>query len=262
MKINIRKPLKKFAPNFLQARKDKFNEANTVQYLCRFFEEVLGYDGLQDISREVNINDKYIDICLKIDEKVHLLVEAKSAVHQLRDHDIEQAQRYASEKKLNWVLLTNGVDWQLYHLTFKEGIKYEHAFLVSLGDEGALDEAAQKLGILHKQSIQQGDLDLFWKKATALSATSIGKVLFSESVLRLLRRELRREKGLLIDSEDLAKSIHEMLCKEAREQIGPLHIRKRRSFPRKPDQAIVKNPATPERQNVPDSSSDPISQGS
>jgi len=99
--------------------------------------------------------------------------------------------------------------------------------------EDSLDEAAHKLSLLHKQSIRKGELDSFWEKTIALCAGSVGKVLFSESVLRLIRREIRRDTGLLIDTEDLAKSIHEMLCTEAREEIGPMRIRKRRRFTRK-----------------------------
>ena len=74
MSIDIRRPLKRFVPHFLQARKDGLNEADTVLRLCRFFEEVLGYDGLQDISREAQLKNKYVDICLKIDGRVRLLV--------------------------------------------------------------------------------------------------------------------------------------------------------------------------------------------
>jgi len=62
-------------------------------------------------------------------------------------------------------------------------------------------------------------------KTAALFAGSTGKVLFSESVLRFIRRGIRRDTGLLIDPEDLAESLHDMLCKEALEQIGALRIK-------------------------------------
>lgn len=246
MSIDIRKPLKRFVPHFLQARKDGLNEADTVLRLCRFFEEVLGYDGLQDISRETQLKNKYVDICLKIDGRVRILVEAKAADQQLRDRHIEQAQAYASRNNYHWVLLTNGVDWHLYHLTFDEGIEYERAFLVNLDNKELLDASAQKLSILHKQSTRKGELEEFWKKTTALGEGSIGIVLFSEIVLRLIRREIRRVTGLLIDPEDLGKSLHDMLCKEAIEQIGPLRIRKRRRITHKSNKKVEPEPPTAE----------------
>jgi hypothetical protein len=231
--INIRKPLKRFAPHFLEARKSGLNEADTIFRLCRFFEEVLGYDELNDISREAQLKHKYVDVCLKIDGRIRLLVEAKAADQQLRDRHIEQAQAYASQNNYRWVLLTNGVDWNLYHLTFEEGIEYERVFLVSLDKEEEIDDAATKLAVLHKHSIRDGELDRYWEKKTALGASSIGKALFGDSVLRLIRREIRRDTGILIDPEDLGRSIHEMLSTEAREQIGPMRVRKRRRATRR-----------------------------
>ena len=198
-----------------------------------FFEDVLGYDGLQDISREAQMKNKFVDVCLKVDGRVRLLVEAKPAGQQLRDRHIEQAQAYASQNNYRWVVLTNGVDWHLYHLTFDEGIEYERAFVVSLATDEGLDEAALKLALLHKQAVKKGELEEFWEKAAALGPGSICKALFSESVLMLLRREIRRDTGLLIDPEDLARSLQEMLSPETREQVGPMRVRRRRRTSRK-----------------------------
>jgi hypothetical protein len=228
MTPDIRKPLKRFLPYFLQAREAGLNEADTVLRLIKFLEEVLGYNGIEDISREAELKHKYVDICLKVDGRVRLILEVKAAGQKLRDRHIEQAQSYASQNNYRWVVLTNGLDWHLYHLTFEEGIEYERAFVVSLENEAELDAAAAKLALLHKQAIKKGELEVFWQKASALGAGTIGKVVFSESVLMLIRRELRKETGLLIDREDLARSLHEMLSAESREQIGPLRIRKRR----------------------------------
>lgn len=71
-------------------------------------------------------------------------------------------------------------------------------------------------------------MERFWEKATALGPGSIGKALFTDRVIALIRREIRRDTGLLIDPEDLANSLNEMLSAEAREQIGPVRVRKRR----------------------------------
>lgn len=232
MSIDIRKPLRRFAPHFHQARDSGLNEADTVLRLCKFFEDVLGYDGLQDISREAEMKNKYVDVCLKVDGRVALLVEAKAAGQQLRDRHIEQAQAYASQNNYRWVLLTNGIDWHLYHLTFEEGIEYERAFVASLGSEEALDDAALKLSYLHRKAVAKGELDEFWEKTAALGPASIGKALFQDSVLQLVRREIRRDTGLLIDCEDLAAAIHGMLASEARELIGPVRIGRRRKVSR------------------------------
>jgi hypothetical protein len=130
MPPDISRPLKKFLPHLLQAQCDNLNEADTVQRLIKVFEEVLGYDSLTEISRETQ--NKYVDVALKVDGVTRLLVEAKAAGVTLRDRHIEQAQSYASRNNCQWVLLTNGVVWQLYHLTIEEGIEYERVRCRSL----------------------------------------------------------------------------------------------------------------------------------
>jgi predicted type IV restriction endonuclease len=228
MPVDISRPLKKYLPHLLQAQRDNLNEADTVQRLIKVFEDVLGYDSLTEISREAQLKNKYVDMALKIDGVIRLLVEAKAAGVTLRDRHIEQAQAYASRNNFQWVLLTNGVHWNLYHLTFEEGIEYERAFSVDLSAPESLGAAGAVLSLIHRQSIRKGEHEDFWEKQKALGPASIGRALFHEQVLRLVRREIRKNEGLLIDSEDLASALHGMFSADAREVMGPVRIRKRR----------------------------------
>lgn len=229
MALNIRTPLKKFARHFRELREAKANESDTVARLRHFFEDVLGYDGVKDISSETEMKGKYVDLCLKIDGNICLLVEAKAAAMQLRIRQIDQAKHYASENGFRWVLLTNGVEWNLYHVSFdeNEGIEYDLAFEISLASE-KLDDAAEKLSLIHKRSISKDGLERYWERISALSAGSLAKAIFHENVLKVLRREIRRQFGVLIDPEDLAVAAHALFSQEARDEMGPLRIRKKR----------------------------------
>ena len=110
-------------------------------YLVKFFDEVLGYDPLSgEITKEVPINERYCDFAIILKGKTaegkpkpEFLVEAKAAhVQTLNEKHIEQAENYASRAAVNWVLLTNGVEWQLYHLTFdNNGIQPDLVFALN-----------------------------------------------------------------------------------------------------------------------------------
>jgi hypothetical protein len=204
--------------------------------ICEVFEQVLDYDPLEHISREVQIREGFADFGVKIDGAIRLLVEAKAAATDLRERHIGQAERYAAQGNIPWVRLTNGVAWHLYHLSFGEGIEYEQAFAVDLSGE-EFDKTAAMLAILHRRSIQRGELEEFWQHKTALSPESIAKALFTEEVLRMMRGEIRKREGILIDEEDLGRAIHDMLSIEARERVGPPRLggnerRDQRSLPR------------------------------
>src|SRR6185295_10965798 len=100
MAVDIRKPLKKFLPHLQKATEDGLNEADTVQRLIKVFEDVLGYDPMSEISREASIKDKFVDIALKIEGSIRILVEAKSVGTVLRDRHIDQAQAYAANANI------------------------------------------------------------------------------------------------------------------------------------------------------------------
>ena len=247
---DIRRPLRKFLPNFIKARDDGLNEADTVQRLMLFFHEVLGYDQLEEITREAQIRDKFVDIVIKLDGKIRLLIEAKSATTTLRDRHIEQAERYAAEGNHPWALLTNGLTWKLYHLTFDEGIEYTPAFELDLSTGEASDEACERLALLHRSALLKGELDDFWAHCQALDAESIGKALFTENVFRLIRRHIRVRESILIDIEDLAGAIRNMFTVEAREQMGALRIQRQRRSRKKtvtegPSPSLPAPPAAP-----------------
>jgi predicted type IV restriction endonuclease len=226
MPVDIRKPLKKLLPHLIKGQEDNLNEADTVQRIIKMFEEVLGYDPMTEITRETQVKDKYVDVAIKLDGTTRLLIEAKAAGVILRDRHIEQAQHYAAQGNMPWVILTNSVAWNLYHLSFEEGIEYIRAFSVDLSVD-SVDQAAELLGLFHRHAMKKGELEQYWERHVALSPTSMGRALFTEACLRLIRREIRRREGVLIDEEDLAKAIHGMLSIEAREQIGPPRVRRR-----------------------------------
>ena len=227
MAVDIRKDLKNMLPHLIKAKEDNLNEADTVLRIIKVLEQVLGYDGLTEVTREQQIKDKYADVAVKIDGVVKFLIEAKAAGAVLRDRHIEQAERYAAEGNLRWVVLTNGVVWNLYHLSFDEGIEYERAFTVDLSTD-SLDKAAGLLALLHRQAINRGEHEDFWKKQVALNPKSIIRALFFEDALKLIRREIKKREGILVDEEDLGTAIQSLFSPEVREQIGPFKIRRKR----------------------------------
>jgi hypothetical protein len=231
--------LSRFATAFREARDRGANESDTVMYLVKFFEDVLGYDSLKgEISKELAIKDRYCDIALKVDGVVRLLVEAKAAgLKNLADKHIEQAENYASRAGIPWVLLTNGIEWRLYHLTFNEGegIAHDIAFQLNLLEEIDREPEAlwAKLDVLSRASMKKDVLDDFWQQKKVLSAASVVRVLFHEDVLRVVRRLLRKDAEAMLDIEDVYTAVRDVISKEALAEAGDLGITKRRKRRRK-----------------------------
>jgi predicted type IV restriction endonuclease len=224
---SIRGQMRKALPFLIQAQEQSLNEADTVRRAVKVFSDVLGYDDMNEITRETVIKGKYVDIGIKLDGVLRLLVEVKAAGTPLRDRHIDQARSYAAEGNIRWVVLTNGTVWHLYHLTFEEGIEHDLVFSVDVTADD-FNNAADALAVLHRDSVRNDLHEELWKMRTALSPQSIGRTLFTENVIRLIRRELRRAEGISIDEEDLVAGIKTLFSVEAREQMGPVKIRRRK----------------------------------
>jgi predicted type IV restriction endonuclease len=239
---DIRRPLKKFLPHFLKAKQGALNEADTVQRIILFLNEVLGYDLLSEVTRESQIKSRYVDIAIKLDGHIRLLVEAKSADTMLRMRHLDQAELYAAEGNHPWAVLTNGVVWHLYHLTFDDGVEYENVFEVDLENDD-LDHAADKLGMLHRSAILKGEHEDYLRQRQALSPGSLARALFSFDVLTRIRRHVRKREGLLLDIEDLAAGFRQMFSAEARERIGVIRVQRKKRKRKNGDVAPSAAPA-------------------
>ena len=229
--------LKKFIKVFADARERDANESDTVMYLIEFFKEVLGYDPLGgEISKEVSICDRYCDFGIRLDDKLAFLVEAKAAgTKTLKPKHIEQAENYASRAAINWVVLTNGIDWQLYHLTFGNGIEHELVFEVNL-----LEDIEQKpdwtwdiLSVLGKRNLRDDSLAMYYQQQKLLSAKNVVNMLLGEEMLMKLRQELNRKASIRLDLTAVFEAVRDVLSQEALASAGDIVAPSKRKHKRR-----------------------------
>lgn len=248
MAVDILKDLKRYVPIFQQAHDQGINEAETSQRLSKFFEEVLGYDVFSEISREHVVKDRNVDYAIKLNGKVRFFIEVKQAGISLKERHIEQAENYAANSGVPWVLLTSGCLWQLYHLTFDEGIQSDLIWSVDILTDD-IKASAEKLSLLHKKSIAKGEMEDYYAKVKTLSPRSIVQAIFHESTLKVIRACLKKSSGVRVDEQDVVDNVKKMISPEAWEVIGDVKIiRKRKAAKPKPKE---EPPAAPNSNKAP-----------
>lgn len=229
MEKELKKKLKVYSNIFKEAQEKEKKEADVVMYLVQFFKTVLGYDIFKEISKEYQIKGKYCDIAIKIKGQVEMLIEVKKSGMRLVDRHIEQAEIYAMKSGTKWVLLTNGCDWRLFHLSFDEegGIESTLAFKTDLlkALREKPDDVIDKFKLLHRKNFTR-ELEIFWKKKTMLIPHALSKALFTEEVLRAISREVNRGADVKVGIEDTAKALKNMFDKEVLADMADLRIRK------------------------------------
>ena len=229
---DIKKRIKAYCAIFKDAQEKMKKEADIVMYIVEFFKDILGYDVFNEISKEYQVKDKYCDIAIKLGSEVAFLIEVKQPGIRLIDKHIEQAENYAMRSGTKWVILTNGCEWRLYHLSFdeEEGIVSSLVFKIDFIKEFVEkpDEVIEKILYLHKKHYLKGELEKYWKKETMLVPTSIVKALFSIKSLKAISREINKGAKVKVGVDDIAKAIKNLMDKEVLAELADIKIRKKR----------------------------------
>ncbi len=197
--------IKKYQPILNAAKARDVGEADTVTIIKDILSDVFGYDKYSEITSEFSIRGTYCDLAIKLDNKLATLIEAKAIGLDLKEQHVKQAVDYAANQGVDWVLLTNGVTWRVYHLIFAKPIEQE---LVLEFDATSLSSRSERdietLFLLCKEGWQKSAIGDYHTQRQALSRFFIGAVLQTDPVLDSIRRELRRvSPDVKIDSEQI-----------------------------------------------------------
>lgn len=204
--------IKRFQPVLSSAKSRDVNESDTVIIVTDMLGEVFGYDKYSEITSEHSIKNKFCDLAVRLDGSVQLLIEVKAIGLDLKDGFVTQAVDYAANQGVEWVLLTNGDVWRAYKVTFGKPIEHELVFELTLTKLDPRAEADQQLlYTLSKEGWQKRALGEYHEQRQALSRFFLGAILLSETVVDVVRRELRRvSPDVKIESEQ----IREVLLQE------------------------------------------------
>lgn len=185
--------LKRYQPVLAAARARDVGEADTVTIIKDMLADVFGYDKYSDVTSEHSIRGTFCDLAIKIDNQLQTLIEVKAIGLELKDQHVKQAVDYAANQGVDWVLLTNGITWRVYRLIFAKPIDQE---LVLEIDFCALNTRAdgdiELLYLWCKEGWQRSVLGEYHIQKQALSRFFVGAMLQTDTVLDVIRRELRR----------------------------------------------------------------------
>jgi hypothetical protein len=201
----VRDGLKRFQPILSSAKARDVNESDTVVVVTDLLQYIFGYDKYAEITSEHMIRSTFCDLAVKIEGTLAFLLEIKAIGLDLKDQHVKQAVDYAANQGVEWVGLTNGINWRIYKVSFTKPIGHEIVVefdLLSLNYRNA--EHVDLLALLAKEGWQKARLSDYHSYKEALNRFTIGAILTSEPVLDLVRREVRRlTPGLKVEVEQI-----------------------------------------------------------
>lgn len=207
--------LKKFQPILTAAKSRDVNESDLVVIINDVFADVFGYDKYFEVTSEFAIRGTFCDLAIKLENKIEVLIEVKAPGIELKELQVKQAIDYAANQGVDWVVLTNGIQWRIYKVIFAKPIGQE---LVCEFDFLALsaknDDHLQFLYLLTKEGWAKSAVGDFHQQKQALSRFFVGAISLSEPVLAVMRRELKKlSPDVRIDVEQIAEVLRQEVIK-------------------------------------------------
>lgn len=215
----VKERFTKIVPKFqriLSKAKDRdVNESDTINIINDMLDEVFNYDKYLEVTSEFAIRGTYCDLAIKIDEKIQFLIEVKAIGLDLKDNHLRQAINYAANHGMTWVILTNGINWQLHKVRFEKPISHDMvADIDFLTINSKTEKDQESLFLIAKEGVQKDSREEYYEKIQSINKYVIGNFLLSDPILAALRRELRKyAEGLKIEIQELEDIIKNEIIK-------------------------------------------------
>lgn len=207
--------IKRYQPVLLAQRDRDVSEADTVTLVKDLLGDVFGYDKYAELTSEHSIRGCYCDLAVKLDGALALLIEVKAIGIELKEGHIRQAINYAANQGCEWVVLTNAVEWRLYHVIFQKPIDKQEIARLDLTAANPRDgECMERLFLLTREGFTKSALADYRDRKDATSRFLLAAILTeSDDVIGCVRREVRRVSGINVDPDVIAKLLRDEVVK-------------------------------------------------
>lgn len=185
--------IKRFQPILADAKSRDVGEADTVTIVKDMLESIFGYCKYTELTSEHAIRGTYCDLAIKINGRLQTLMEVKAIGIALKDNHIKQAIDYAANQGVDWVALTNGINWQVYKVHFTKPIVHELVVNIDFSELNTKKESDLELLYLWcKEGWAKSVIGDYHEQKQSLSRYYVGATILTEPVLKVIRQELRK----------------------------------------------------------------------
>lgn len=211
----LEKRLREYRKKYLTKKQNlELDESATRLMVNYFLTGVMGYVELDDIKTEYNIRGEYADYVIQLARKKHFVIEVKSIQIDLNERHLRQSTSYAANEGIDWIVLFNGKQVQLYRVIFAKPISVHKVFDFDLSDLSTIKSASENLIYLTKTAVAKNEMELYWKRFDALTPASLVKTIYSADVIRAIRLKVKKNTNINFDQRDILEAVHQLVTQE------------------------------------------------
>lgn len=211
----IKNNLAKFQKVLAIAKDRDLNESDTVSIITDMLSEVFGYEKYIEITSELAIRGTYCDLAIKLNDKIEYLIECKAVGIDLKDNHLRQAIGYGANKGIQWIILTNGLEWQVHKLKFEQPIQCELVAKFDMSSVSIKNERdIQSLAIITKEGVEKSFREEMYEKIQCVNKFVVGQLLLNEPVLSTIRREIKKlSDGINVDEAEVVSLLRDNIIR-------------------------------------------------
>jgi hypothetical protein len=225
-RAQLEKRLREYRKKYLTKKQNlDVNESATRIMVNYFLTDVLQYLELEEIKTEYAIRGEYADYIIQIKRKKHFVIEVKSIELDLNERHMRQSLQYAANEGIDWVLLFNGKQIQLYRVIFGKPLTNKKVFDLDLADLAQMRKASEELVSLTKPAVVKGELESYWKRFDALTPSSLIKTIYTADVINAIRLKVKKQSGIGFDNVAVLEAVHHLILNECKDAVKPKQLK-------------------------------------
>ncbi len=199
------KTITKFQKVLKIAQDRDVNEADTVAIIQDILADVFGFQKYIEITSEYAIRNTYCDLAIKKEGKIQFLIEVKAVGLTLKENHLKQVVDYGANYGAQWVVLTNGIKWNLYRIKFEKPISSELVTSIDFLDlNSRRKEDQEKLFLISKEGLSKAAREAYYERVQNVNRFIISALITSEPILNILKRDLRKlSSGLKVEISEI-----------------------------------------------------------
>ena len=170
---------------------DSTSEEKVRVWCCGALQNALGYKA-EDLDYEVTAGKGKIDIVIKHDDKIILIIECKKP-GPMPAIARKAAFGYAAQVSADWAVVTNGQTWELHRVipVSGENVSAVELFNISLlDDDGLSPYDIERMFLLTKRALLRGETEKEFQRAQALEDKRLLAAMFTDRAISAIRRSL------------------------------------------------------------------------
>ena len=191
----IKAALRRFKPLLKAARERDAGRADTATLALDLLSELFGYDRYSEITSELDNKESVFDFSIQTEGQPRMLVRVSPIGMAPDDRYLLATAQYAQMNGVDWIILTNGIGWQVHHVE-DVGANAPETPVVLVFDllqmQPGRDAHLGTIHLLTREGHEKAGLSHFKLRLEMTNRHYLGAMVLSDAVVASVRRELQK----------------------------------------------------------------------